>query len=152
VFQEVIRKKFDITLYVIGDYVWAAAVTPSLNGNDDGDNLDYRRNGLWSQEYTPIVLPPQVERACVQLTRQQGLRMCNIDLILTPEGEYVFLDANPTDLWVGIEHLVGFPLCAALVDVLSGTHTLADHPYLRDCSPVFRPSAYSGLIPKETLA
>ena len=151
VFQEAIPNKRDITLYVIGEHVWAAEVVPAAGASGAQPALDYRRDGVWAQDYTPIVLPPAIELACKQLTRQLGLRMCNIDLIITPAGEYVFLDANPTDLWAGLEHRAGFPLCAALVDLLSGTTTVADHPYLRDRSTVFRPSAYQGLIAEETV-
>ena len=69
-----------------------------------------------------------------------GLRMSNIDMILTPDGEYVFLEANPNGQWAWIEDCTGFPLTTALVDELLGIDTLASHPYIKDRSLNFLPS------------
>ena len=42
-----------------------------------------------------------------------------IDMILTPEGEYVFLEVNPNGQWGWIEKLTGMPISQAIADVLS---------------------------------
>ncbi|HEU4326487.1 MAG TPA: hypothetical protein VFS21_25320 [Roseiflexaceae bacterium] len=138
-FQEIVPKQRDLTVYVVGRRVWATAI----ESDGQTDEVDYRRGGLWSRPHRPALLPPALERRCVQLTQRMGLRMCNFDFVQTPDGEYVFLDANPTDLWAAIEQLVGFPICASIVDELLGVDTLADHPYLRDRALEFAPSLYA---------
>lgn len=139
IFQVLIPKRYDVTVYVIGKYAWATAI----HSQDDTltNTVDYRRDGLWNYRHTPMLLPPPIERMCLDMSARMGLRMCNFDLALTYEDTYVFLDANPTDLWAGIEALVGFPLCAAIIDDLLGVDTLADHPYLKDRSLNFHPSS-----------
>lgn len=137
-FQELIMKRCDVTVYVIGETVWATAIDSQQQAivND----VDYRRNGLWKSRHTPLLLPLRMEQMCREMTTRMGLRMCNFDFALTPDGTYVFLDANPTDLWAAIEALVGFPLCTAVVDALLGINTLVNHPYLKDRSLHFQPS------------
>jgi glutathione synthase/RimK-type ligase-like ATP-grasp enzyme len=122
-FQELVPKRADVTAYVIGRSVWAALIESQAAWVED--RVDYRRNGLWACAHVPLALPAAVERMCRELTAQMGLRMCNIDLALTEADDYVFLDANPTDLWAGVEELTGLPLCAAVVDALLDVDTLA---------------------------
>ena len=129
-FQELVPKRADVTVYVIGGSAWAALIESQTAWVED--RVDYRRNGLWTCPHVPLALPAAVERLCLELAARMGLCMCNIDLALTEAGDYVFLDANPTDLWAAVEELTGLPLCAAVVDALLGTDTLAEHPYRRD--------------------
>ncbi|MNC96757.1 hypothetical protein D3C83_142150 [compost metagenome] len=43
-----------------------------------------------------------------------------IDLILTPEGRYVFLEINPVGEFFWLESYPGLPISAAIADVLLG--------------------------------
>lgn len=150
-FQEFFPKKYDLVVYVIGQYVWASAVYSQDETVEH--KVDYRQNMLMGCPYAPILIPVEIEQMCLAMTRQMGLRMCKFDLVLTPDDEYVFLDANPTDQWVWIEDLVGFPLCAAIVDELLGVDTLADHPYLKARSLSFSPNtAIKELTAKDTVS
>jgi glutathione synthase/RimK-type ligase-like ATP-grasp enzyme len=47
-----------------------------------------------------------------------GLVYGAIDMRLTPEGEYVFLEINPTGQWLFIEAATGQPIAAAFADLL----------------------------------
>jgi len=42
-----------------------------------------------------------------------------IDMILTPDGHYVFLELNPNGQWEWIENATHLPICSTLVDVLT---------------------------------
>jgi glutathione synthase/RimK-type ligase-like ATP-grasp enzyme len=150
VFQELIPKKHDLTVYVVGNTVWSAAVHSQVEATDEAACVDYRKGGLWNHSYTPFLLPNAIEHMCLQMTRQMGLRLCNFDMVLTQEGEYIFLDANPTDMWAAVEDIVGFPLCTAIVDDLLDVDTLAAHPYRSDRSLQFTPGRYSRLATRGT--
>jgi glutathione synthase/RimK-type ligase-like ATP-grasp enzyme len=65
-----------------------------------------------------LVLPAEVERRCVELTRRLGLVYGAIDLIVTPAGEYVFLEINPTGEYGWIEDATGLPISDAICDLL----------------------------------
>jgi D-alanine-D-alanine ligase-like ATP-grasp enzyme len=49
------------------------------------------------------------------------LRFAALDFIVTPDGEYVFLEANPNGQWAWIEHETGLPIAAAIADALEGS-------------------------------
>jgi hypothetical protein len=65
-------------------------------------------------------LPPETERRSLQIAETLGLVWSGIDYRLTPEGEYVFLEANPSPMFLGFESRCGLPLTASLADVLLG--------------------------------
>jgi glutathione synthase/RimK-type ligase-like ATP-grasp enzyme len=47
-----------------------------------------------------------------------GLVYGAIDVRLTPEGRYVFLEVNPAGQWLFIEHATGQPISAELASRL----------------------------------
>ena len=61
--------------------------------------------------------------ACQTLVRFFGLQFSALDLIVTPAGEYIFLESNPCGQWGWIEKQTGLPLTEALVDILSAERT-----------------------------
>jgi glutathione synthase/RimK-type ligase-like ATP-grasp enzyme len=135
-FQQLIPKQFELRINVIGDHVWAAAI---YTQEAEHTKLDFRP---YTQEvrHEPFLLPPALEAKCLELNRRLGLRMSNMDMIVTPDGDYVFLEVNPNGQWAWVEDQVGFPLATALVDEILGVDTLADHPYLKDRSLRFEPN------------
>jgi hypothetical protein len=50
--------------------------------------------------------------------RRLGLVYGAIDLRLTPEGRYVFLEINPSGQFLYVEHATGQPITAALAKAL----------------------------------
>lgn len=125
-FQRYVAKDHELRVNVIGDRVWAASIHSQ---EQEGTRVDFRAD-IEACRHQTVHLPPRLERLCLELTHRLGLRMSNIDLIATPDGDYVFLEANPNGQWAWIEEMTGLPLCAALVDELLGVDTLARHPYL----------------------
>ncbi len=75
----------NVRVHVVGDQAIACAI--------ESEGTDYR---YASARMTPIVLPGDVAARCVALTRNLGLVLSGIDLIVTPRGEYYCLEANPS--------------------------------------------------------
>ncbi len=50
--------------------------------------------------------------------RALDLLWTGIDLRLTPEGDYVFLEANPSPMFLGFERQTGLPLTESLAHLL----------------------------------
>jgi len=115
-FQALVPKQYELRINVIGRRVWAAAI---YSQDREETLLDYRHNTEGCR-HAPAVLPPTLEAQCIDITRRLGLRMSNIDMIVTPDGRYVFLEVNPNGQWAWVEEYVGFPLTAALIDELLG--------------------------------
>ncbi len=66
----------------------------------------------------PHVLPDDVRLRCQNLMHALGLSFGTIDLTLTPEGRYVFLEVNPGGGFLLIEEITGMPVTEALCDLL----------------------------------
>ena len=61
-----------------------------------------------------------VSRRCAAVVRELGLTFGAIDLIRTPEGEYVFLEVNPNGQWAWIENYTGLQIGEAIARQLAG--------------------------------
>lgn len=80
---------------------------------------DWRRCDNDRPTYVEYQLPAEIEERCVGLTKALGLRFGTIDLILTPQHEYVFLEINPNGGWAFLQELVGMPIGMAIADLLA---------------------------------
>jgi hypothetical protein len=53
------------------------------------------------------------------------LNFASIDMIVTPEGQFVFLDLNPNGQWLWLEQEIGLPLVASMADLLTKQYSPA---------------------------
>jgi hypothetical protein len=51
-----------------------------------------------------------------------GINFASPDMILTPEGEFVFLELNPNGQWLWLEAELGLPLISSMADLLTMHH------------------------------
>lgn len=115
-FQEEVRKLLEIRVTVVGRSVYSAAIHSQENPLTE---CDWRRDalGLRHEKYN---LPSKVEQACIDVVCNYNLSFGTIDLILRPDGEYVFLELNPNGEWSWIENLVGLPITESIGKTLLG--------------------------------
>jgi hypothetical protein len=114
--QQRITKRFELRVTVVGARVFAAAIHSQATRRTQ---LDWRHYDHEHTPYTAHELPDDVAARCAALVRTLGLAYGAIDLIVTPEGEHVFLEINPNGQWGGIESRTGLPITAALCDELT---------------------------------
>lgn len=119
-FQQRIEKKVDIRVTVIGQILFAVSIASQETIETQ---LDWRRGDAFDLEHTIIELPGEIEARCKALVSELGLEFGAIDLVLSPDDEYYFLEINPNGQWVWIEQITGLPLVATLVDLLAGKKT-----------------------------
>ncbi|HUR07931.1 MAG TPA: hypothetical protein VM347_35685 [Nonomuraea sp.] len=122
--QEYVPKRVEIRAAVVGETVFAAEIHSQ---GDERTRHDVRGGGLqlFKTPHARHRLPAAVADALVALTRSYGLAFSAPDLILTPDGEYVFLDLNPNGQWGWIENLTGLPILATLTDLLLQGHAVS---------------------------
>ncbi len=115
-FQECLPKRFDLRVVVIGRQVFAAEIHSQ---HSERARLDFRR-GYADLTYAIHALPQEIESKALALVRQFGLQFSSMDFLLTPEGDYVFLDLNPNGqfYWLQTRLLERFPLKEAMADLL----------------------------------
>ena len=90
-FQEVIPKRLELRVTIIGDDLFVCEIHSQ---QDERTSLDWRHYEA-AIPYTKGSLPPEIAEKCFALMKSYGLNYSSMDLILTPEGEYVFLENNP---------------------------------------------------------
>jgi len=112
IYQKYVEKKLEIRVTVINDKVFSASVDSQQN---EMTKVDWRRERL---PFTPYSLPQIVQNKCVDLVKALNLSFGAIDLIETPEGEYVFLEINPNGQWAWIEMDTGLPISDSIIDFL----------------------------------
>jgi glutathione synthase/RimK-type ligase-like ATP-grasp enzyme len=69
-------------------------------------------------KYMAYELAAETARLLGGLINRLGLVYGAIDLRLTPEGRYVFLEINPAGQFLYIEHATGQPIAATLAQTL----------------------------------
>jgi hypothetical protein len=98
----------DVRVFVAGDRVLACAIqTNHIDFRDDPD-----------PRIVPCALPADVEAWCLQASRALDLLWTGIDLRRTPDGRHVFLEANPSPMFLGFEARTRLPLTDALATLL----------------------------------
>jgi glutathione synthase/RimK-type ligase-like ATP-grasp enzyme len=115
-FQERIAKQIELRVTVIGDDIFTAEVDSQA---DERTRLDFRAD-YEAVEFRPGTLPSDVADRCMALVRGYGLNYSAVDLILTPDGRYVFLESNPNGQFAFVQELVPeLPLAEAVAACLS---------------------------------
>lgn len=115
IFQQHVPAVADLRVTIVGTEVFAAAtdVREARYPQDVRLNLDTK--------YLAHQLPPETTSKLHALMEKLGLVYGAIDLRLTPEGRYVFLEINPAGQFLYIERDTGQPIAAALARYLLET-------------------------------
>lgn len=114
-FQARVKKRFDVRVTVVGEQVFAT----EIHNDGPGGGLDWRSNHK-TLDYRPCSIPDEVETGIHRLMAMLDLRFGALDFIVTPEGQWVFLEINPNGQWAWIERATGQPVSAAMAELLRG--------------------------------
>lgn len=119
IFQECIEKEVELRITIVGEELFTAAIHSQEHPET---RVDFRRFALFPDyntvRHSVFELPKDVSEKLLRLMRELGLRFGCVDMILTPRGEYVFLEVNPSGQWGWIEEMTGLPITRALVELL----------------------------------
>ena len=113
-FQGYIEKELELRATVVGNKVFTAGI---YSQEDSESKIDWRL-GTGRIRHATYNLPVKIENKLVRINERFGLKFGAYDLILTPQGEYVFLELNPNGQWVWIEEKTGLKIKESLVDLL----------------------------------
>jgi len=113
--QEYVPKQLEIRTTVVGRRVFSAAIDSQSHplAVDDWKRADYTE-----LPHYPYELPQALERLSTDLVEALGLAFGAIDLIVTPKGEFIFVEINPNGQWLWIEEVTGQPISHALAKLL----------------------------------
>lgn len=122
IFQPYVDKAFELRCVVMGDRIFCAKMNSQAS---EITRTDWRAG---DPEHEIFSLPDRVEASIHRLMDSFGINFASIDMIVTPSGEFVFLDLNPNGQWLWLETELGMPLVAAMADLLTTYHSRATQP------------------------
>lgn len=120
--QEYVPKDFELRVTVVNEDVYATQILSQELPEDKG-KIDWRQGYEHGLKWLPYDLPEAIRRKCVTLVHALGLNFGCIDLIVRPDGEYVFLECNPNGQWLWIELATGQKISASIAEFLIHPNT-----------------------------
>jgi MvdC family ATP-grasp ribosomal peptide maturase len=115
VFQERIPKSGELRIAVVGDKLFAGSIDAR---NSSRGQVDWRLASPDEVRWERGHVPDQVATAIKALMSRLGLVYGAIDLIHTPDNDYVFLEVNPGGEWGMLERDLNYPISEAIADAL----------------------------------
>ncbi|MBV8695588.1 MAG: ATP-grasp ribosomal peptide maturase [Ktedonobacteraceae bacterium] len=115
-FQELVPKKVELRITIVGNRVFSAEISYR---DPDQAALDWR-TAYQNLQYRVYDLPEEIRRKCLAFMKQLGLLFAALDIIVTPDDRYIFVEANACGQWSWIQNATGLPICETLVDLLVG--------------------------------
>ncbi|MCC7050252.1 MAG: grasp-with-spasm system ATP-grasp peptide maturase [Bacteroidia bacterium] len=92
-FQKLIPKKYELRIFYLKGNFYAMAI---FSQKDKKTTVDFRNyNYFIPNRTTPYKLPTEIKNKISRLMRQLNLKSGSIDMIVTDEGRFVFLEVNP---------------------------------------------------------
>lgn len=108
ILQKLVPHKYELRITVVGDKIFSAKV-------EGKSQLDWRRDKI---KLESCELPLHIEKQCFGLVKKLGLQYGCIDMLVTPDNEYVFLEINPNGQWGFVEKLTGMEIGKAIAHLL----------------------------------
>lgn len=99
----------NIRSYVVGKNVYSAEIR--------SNSLDFREDKQAKLIY--LELPEDIKKQCLAITEAFGLKWTGIDWRFKPSGEYVFLEANFSPMFLHFERQTGCPITEDLISLLT---------------------------------
>lgn len=119
IFQEIIPKSCELRITVVGDKIFPVKI---YSQEDEFTALDWRKKPSlndFNVKMEPVGLPSSVEKSIYSLMNKLSLQFGCIDMIVTPNGDYVFLEINPNGQWYFVQLKTGVEIAKSIADLLT---------------------------------
>lgn len=119
-FQPLIPKWLDLRSFYLDGELFTSAIFSQV---DKRTRIDFRNyNKERPNRCPPFRIPTEVKYKIRALMSSIGLRSGSIDMILTPSGEYVFLEVNPVGQFKQVSYPCNFKLEKRIAETLIHQH------------------------------
>ncbi len=115
VFQERVAKRVELRAIFVAGALFTGAIDATRSA---GAQVDWRLAKPGEVSWQRGEVPDEVADKLRAMMRALGLTYGAVDLIVTPEGEHVFLEVNPAGEWGMIERDLGLPIGDAIAGAL----------------------------------
>ncbi|RZJ91802.1 MAG: grasp-with-spasm system ATP-grasp peptide maturase [Chryseobacterium sp.] len=115
-FQSYTEKFVELRIFFLKNRFWASAI---FSQSDERTSIDFRNyNYERPNRITPFSLPVDLERKLILLNKKVGLTSGSIDMIFTPEGDYVLLEINPIGQFRNFSYFNNYHLEKEIADYI----------------------------------
>jgi glutathione synthase/RimK-type ligase-like ATP-grasp enzyme len=114
IFQKLIPKAYEVRLTVVADKMFAARI---LSQEKEQTKIDWRV-APYDVKHEPVEVPQDIRYLVTAFMTEFKLVYSCLDFIVTPDGQYVFLESNPGGQYLWVEYLTGLPITEAIADAL----------------------------------
>ncbi len=116
-FQERIPKKYELRVFYLDQAVFCAAI---FSQHDPRTQIDFRNyNYERPNRVTPYRLPDTITAQITGLMRKMEMRSGSLDLIVTPNDEYIFLEVNPVGQFKQVSDPCNYYIEKKIADTLT---------------------------------
>lgn len=115
IFQPYLNKKFELRITVVKDRVFATKIDSQASAKT---KIDWRRYSFSETPHSQFALSSELEDMCRRIVSDLNLSFGAIDMVVTPEEKFYFLEINPNGQWAWIEALTGQNISGSIADAL----------------------------------
>ncbi|WP_164490132.1 hypothetical protein [Runella sp. SP2] len=116
-FQEEIPKAYELRVIFVHEKMWAGAI---MSQSDPKTSLDWRNyNHEKPNRIVPYKLPSEVEEKIRKFAQLADLNAGAIDMIVSKDKRYVFLECNPNRQISMVSEKCNYPIEKYIADFLA---------------------------------
>lgn len=110
--QELINSSYELRVTIVSDEVFTCKQSVSPYSDE---NVDIRLKSFEKQvKYEPYKLPERVKNSLLLFKKRLEMDYLAVDIIRSDNGDYYFLDSNPSGQWLWIELETGLDITGAI--------------------------------------
>ena len=117
--QPRLSKEIDLRITIVGDDVFSVGIDSQQHADTETDWRTWEVTNNVNLRHFVFNLPETVKRRCLELNRRLGLRFSCVDMVLSRDGEFIFLEVNPNGQWAWIEQKLQVPIRDRIIDELA---------------------------------
>ncbi len=116
-FQEKIEKEKELRVTIVGNKIFSFEIDSQ---KIESAKIDWRKEGVeLIENWKPHQLPEDIENKLLKILDYYVIDYGAIDLILTPEGDYYFLEINAAGEFFWIDRLCDYKISEEIGNVLT---------------------------------
>ncbi|MCH2231364.1 MAG: grasp-with-spasm system ATP-grasp peptide maturase [Crocinitomicaceae bacterium] len=116
-FQGYIEKAYELRVFYMHGKCFASAIFSQL---DEKTKIDFRNYNFEKPNRTPpYKLPSKIEEQVISFMESVGMDSGSLDIIVTPEKEFVFLEVNPVGQFFQVSYPCNYYLEKKVAEYLS---------------------------------
>lgn len=116
--EEIYPKAYELRITIVGNQIFAVKINAC---GDEKIMLDWRKKPKLNDfevKMEPIELPEEIRNKIFNFMEEIGLKYGCIDLVVKPNGEYIFFEINPNGQWYFIQVHTGSQIAIAIANLL----------------------------------